>query len=388
MSKQILENVKVLDCSCVVAGPMSASFLSDFGADVIRVELPGKGDGMRPSLYNKVLNRNKRSITLDFHKEEAVAKFYELVKWADVVIMNFRPQTLKRFKVDYEDCIKYNPEIIYLGFSAYGRTGSKAHKPGFARVAEAYSGLTYITGWSDRAPSLSGSWIADGIGGIYSAYMIMLALYHRDKTGEGQLIDLALYEPLFRILDNMPLDYSVKGDVKKRQGNRHQSVVPNNMYESKDGVYLAMPLNFSMFGRFCKAMGREDLLEDERFATGPARKANRELVDGTVAEMVASKTADEILALSEEYEFACGPANSIEDIFNDPHMWERGSLVKVQDEDGKEVVINGVCGIFSKTPGEFKHFTPALGANNEEVYKGLLKVSDEEYEELKKSGAI
>ncbi len=388
MSAQILEGVKVLDCSCVVAAPMAASFLSDFGADVIRVELPGSGDGMRGSLYNRVLNRNKRSITLDFHKVEAVEQFYRLLTWADVVVMNFRPQTLRRFRIDYEDCIRHNPAVIYLSFSAYGRTGPRAHEPGFARVAEAYAGLTYITGWPDRPPSLSGSWIADGIGGIYSAYLILLALYHRERTGEGQLIDLGLYEPLFRILDDMPVGYSATGIVPERRGNLHRSAVPNNLYKTGDGQYLALPLNLSMFPRFCRAMGREDLLEDEHFSTGPARRVNRELVDDTVAALVASRTAAEMLELSERFQFPCGPANSIRDIFNERHMWERGSLVRVEDEAGRELVINGVCGVFSKTPGEFRCLAPELGSSNEEIYRGMLGLSEEEFDHLREIGAI
>ncbi len=390
MSKQILEGVKVLDLSAVVAGPMSAAFLSDFGADVIKVE-PPKGDGMRKngSIYNRVINRNKRCITLDFHMESAQKQFYRLVEWADVVITNFRPQAVKRFKIDYEDLLPYNPNIIYLHFTAYGRTGPYASKPGFARVVEAYTGLPYITGWPDRPPSMSGSWIADGIGGIYCAFMVAMALLHRERTGEGQMIDLGLYEPLFKILDNMPPDYSLTGKIPVRQGNMHQTMVPNNVYETKDGHFMAMPVNFNMFERLCNAMGRPELMEDERCATVKGRRANREYVDGLVADWVASKTRAEVMELSEKFEFACGPINSIKDVFEDPHMWERGSLVKIHDDKiDKDVVINGICGIFSKTPGEFKFLARDLGEDNEEVYKGILKLSDEEFQALKDEGAI
>lgn len=388
MSYQILEGVKILDISCVVAAPMSASFLSDFGADVIRVELP-KGESMRTTAYNKVLNRNKRCITMDFHKQGVLDTFFKLVEWADVLIANFRPETLKRFGIDYDECVKRNPKIIYLSFSAYGRTGPKANVGGYARVAEAYAGLTYITGWPDRAPSLSGSWIADGIGGIYSAYLISLALLHREKTGEGQLIDLGLYEPLFRILDNMPIGYSKNGTIVERQGNMHQAAVPNNMYETADGEWLSMPLNFSSFVRFLKAFGKSELLEDERYGTAAGRKANKYLVDGMVAELVRTKTAEEMLQLALDYGFACGRANSIKDIFEDEHMWARGSLVKVYDDKtGDELVINGVCGIFSKTPGELKWLCHDIGEDNEAVYRQMLGMSEEEYDRLKTDGAI
>ncbi|MGN0482689.1 MAG: CaiB/BaiF CoA transferase family protein [Lachnospiraceae bacterium] len=395
---QILEGVKVLDISCVVAAPMSAALLAEFGADVIKIEIPEGGDGLRESrvrlkdvaLYPKMLNRNKKCITLDFHSQEATKYFYKLVKWADVVIANFRPETLKKFHIDYEDIVTYNPQIIYMDFSAYGRTGPYANKPGYARAAEAYAGLTYITGNPDEQPVFSGTWIADGVGGIYAAYMIMLALYHRERTGEGQLLDLGLYEPIFRIMDDIPITYAGKGEVRERQGNKHQYSAPNNMYRTKDDRWLALPVNSQkMFKRFCNAIEKKELIEDSRFVDIKSRYENREILDQIVADWVCNHTLEEIIEIFDEFNVAYGPVNSIQDLFEDKQIWERGSLVKQYDEELKEeLVVNGVCGKFSKTPGKIKWNGRKKGADNEEIYLNLLKISQEEYERLKKENII
>ena len=397
MAKQILEGVKILDVSTMIAGPMVSVFLGEFGADVIKVESRG-GDSMRSSalmkdgvqLYPKLLNRNKKCITMDFHQPEILEYFYQLVQWADVVVTNFRPQALKKFKIDYEDLVKIKPEIIYMHFSAYGRTGPKSNLPGYARVAEAYSGLTYITGYPDRAPVLSGSWIVDGMGGMYAAYSVMLALYHKLNTGEGQLVDVSLYEPMFRILDELPMNYSANGIIKERNGNMQSMSVPNNMYRTKDNQWVVMPVNGEkMFGRLVGAMGREDLLEDPRYNTGLARFQNRELVDGTVADWVASLTRDEVHEKLTQFDVAHGPVNSIKDIFEDEHFWARGSIVKRFDEDLQmELVEPGIIPKMSKTPGEIKWSGPAIGTHNDEIYLDLLKLSPDTYEHLKNIGAI
>lgn len=397
MAKQILEGIKILDLTTMIAAPMAATYLAEFGADVIHVESRNHGDPMRVSgmnkdgirLYPKLLQRNKRCITLDLHQPEAREQFLKLAQWADVVLTNFRPQALRKFHIDYDDVVKVKPDTIYMHFSAYGRTGPNAEKPGFARVSEAYSGLTYITGYPDRPPTLAGTWIVDGLGGIHTAYAIMLALYHKKCTGEGQLVEEGLYEPMFRILDDLPLNYSVNGVVRQRMGNMQAQVVPNNVYTSKDGHYIVLPVNGQMFERLLKAMNREDLMEDPRYNTGDARLQNRELVDKTVADWVASLTRDEVDALLNQYDVAHGPINSIKDIFEDPHFWARESLVKVYDEElGMDIVEPGVIPKMSKTPGEIKWNGPALGSSNDEVFLDLLKLSPEEYEALKAKGAI
>ena len=381
MSKEVLEGVKILDLSAVIAGPSSTAFLAEFGADVIRVENPtGKDIGRTTPMIDgvglgaKTLNRNKRCITLDLHTEKAQEIVHKLVKDVDVVVVNFRPNALKKFRIDYEDLIKINPY---------------KDKPGFARVAEAFAGLTYITGDPSGPPTLAGSWIVDGLGGIYTAYSIMLALYHKQRTGEGQLVDLGLYEPLFRILDELPMVYSASGMVKERMGNMHAFLVPNNIYKCKDGNWMVMPINGQMFNRILKAMGREELLEDERFKTNDARVANRELVDSTIADWVGSYDREELDAILTKYEVAHGPVNSAKDICENEQILARESVIKVYDEDlGREILEPGVIPKLSKTPGKRKWSGRSLGADNEAVIVDMLGYSEEEFQAMKEQGVL
>ncbi|MBQ7679407.1 MAG: CoA transferase [Butyrivibrio sp.] len=389
MSAQILEGVKVLDISHVVAAPSGAALLADFGADVIHTELPGE-DEDPVSYKSKILNRGKRNITLDFHKPGAAEIFQKLAQWADVIIANFRPSTLQRFHVDYEDALRVNPQIIYMAFSAYGRTGPNSDKPGYARAMESYAGLTYLNGYPDRPPVFSGTWIADGIGGYYIAYMVALALFHRERTGEGQLIDLGLYEPVFRLLDDVTLNYSLRGRVRERQGNAHVSSTPNSMYQAADGVYIAMPVNSdAMFLRLCDAMEREDLRTDPRTQGMRARNENRPFVDGEVQAWFSAHGSQEILALLDAHRVAAAPVNSVREIFEDAHIRARGSLIDIYDEDlGKDITVNGVCGVFSKTPGQIRWNGHRRGADNDEVYRELLHLDDAALEALRADGVI
>ncbi|MCL2568263.1 MAG: CoA transferase [Oscillospiraceae bacterium] len=396
MSNEILKGVKILDFATMFAAPMAATFLSEFGADVIHVEWK-KGDPARASLprkdgvslINKILNRNKRFITLDFHHEEAVELLHELVNWADVVVSNFRPESLRKFNLDYETLVKIKPDLIMLHFTAFGRTGPYAERPGFARIAESFAGLTYYTGWPDRAPSFSGNWIADGIGGIAGAYSIMLALYHKQNTGEGQLIDLSLYEPLMRIMEDFVINYSVSGQVKERAGNYNSSASPNNMYQTKDGKWMAVLGNPNMWLRLCQAMNRMDLTENPKFNTNDARVQNNLEIDQIVADWCATMTMKELDEVLIEHKVAHGPIYSAEDIVNDPHMWERESLVKMYDAElDQEVVVQNVFPKMSKTPGKIKWTGGPAGSNNEEIFLEMLKMSPERYKELQEKGAI
>lgn len=396
MAKQILEGIKVLDFGTMFAAPMAATYLAEFGADVIHVEHTS-GDAARQSqprldgvsLINKVLGRNKKLITLDFHHQEAIDLFYDLVKEADVVITNYRPQALKKFHLDYEDLIKVNPQVIMLSLTAYGRTGPYSDRPGYDRLSQAYAGLTYFTGWPDRAPTLAGNWICDGIGGISSAYSVMLALYHKKCTGEGQLIDLALYDPLLRMMEDFVVDYSVTGNIKERIGNLNSSTAPNNMYRTKDGKWMIVLGNPQMWGRLCMAMDRLDLDEDPKFHTNDARMANRDEIDQIVADWCASMTMKELDEVLLKYDVAHGPVNSVEDIFNDPQIKARESLIKVFDPElNREITVQNIVPKMSKTPGKLNWTGGPIGADNDEIFLDVLKLTPERYNELKEKGAI
>lgn len=397
MSGEILSGIKVLDISSVLAAPMAAAFLGEFGAEVIKVE-SRDGDparSLRPkkggvSLLNKTLSRNKKNITLDLRYEEATDLIYRLVKWADVIITNFVPATLKKFKIDYEDIIKIKPDIVYLNLTAYGRTGPYADRLGYARMAEAYAGLTYVTGYPDRPPVFAGAWVVDGIYSIHSAYSIMLALYHKERTGEGQLIDLALYEPLFRIMEDFTIDYSVNGNIKRRIGNLNQGGAPSNIYMTSDGVPVVLTANFNkVFKQLCVAMDRVELFEDPKFSTPEARMENREEIDGIVRDWAAAKTKDQLFEILGRSGVTYGPVNSIKDIFNDPHIWDRENLVNVYDKElGQTITVQNVIPRMSKTPGEIKWNGGEIGSHNDEIYLELLELSVEDYSVLKSKGVI
>lgn len=397
MTREILHGVKVLDLSTLLAAPMASAFLGEFGAEVIKVESkngdpvrslhPQKGD---VSLLNKTLGRNKKNITLDLHYEEATRLIYRLVEWADVIVTNFMPKTLRKFKIDYADIIQLKPDIVYLSLTAYGRTGLLAERTGYARMAEAYAGLTYVTGYPDSMPVFSGAWMVDGICSIHAAYSIMLALFHRERTGEGQLIDLALYEPLFRVMEDFTIDYSVNGTIKQRIGNLNRGGAPSNLYMTSDDIPIVLSANFNkVFKQLCIAMDRTKLCEDPKYSTSKARMENRDEIDGIVRDWVATKTKDQLFEILESNQVTHGPVNSIKDIFNDPHIWARENLINSYDEElGQTITIQNVIPKMSKNPGSVKWNGGEIGSHNDEIYLDLLKLSVIEYCSLKVKGVI
>ncbi len=397
-SKGILEGLRVIDASTYLAAPMMGTLMAEFGAEVIKIEQPGVGDPVRkvPPLYNdsslihKVTNRNKKCITLDFHKKRGVELFYRLVSISDVVLLNFRPQVLKKWSIDYDDLVKFKPNIIMMHFTAFGRSGPYAHKPGFARVGEAFSGLTHITGFPDRKPVFCGYAIADAIGGIYGAFSLMLAIYHYKQTGEGQLIDLTLYEPMVRIMEDYIINYSVHGMIRERVGTFNPGVAPNDLYLCKDGRYVVLPASTqNMFERLAAAIGHPELVDDPRFITNERRVAHREELDKYIEEFTGRYDLDEVISILEAHEVACERVNSVVELYNDPHVKERDSLVSVYDPElERDVVMQGVFPKLSKTPGTIRWPGPPLGFHNKEIYCDLLQLGEEEFESLKNDKVI
>lgn len=390
--KSILEGLRVLDASTVLAAPLAASLLGDFGAEVIKVEQPKIGDPSRNWGTNgwKVTGRNKKSITLNFREPKAVEVFYQLVKKSDVVILNYRPSTLKKWKIDYEDLKKVKENIVVLHLSAFGRNGPNSEKPGFARVAEAYSGLVYMTGYPDRKPIFSGYPVADAFGGVYGAFSVLLALQHYMQTGEGQLIDLSLYEPLVRVMEDHIVDYDIDGKISEREGTHNPRVAPNDLYTTKDNKWIVLPASTeNMFKRLMKAIDRPKLIDDPRFLTNELRIAHREELDEILNEFFSKHDQESLFEIMEENEVAYGPLYSVEDLFNDPHMKERENLVSVFDPElNKEITMQGIMPKLSKTPGEVKWVGQTLGSHNKEIYQGLLGFTDDDLKRLNTLGVI
>jgi len=388
----ILEGIRVLDASTVLAAPLAANLLGDFGAEVIKIEQPKVGDPTRNwgSETWKVTGRNKKSVTLNLREEEGVDLFNKLVKKSDVVIVNYRPSTLKKWGIDYEDLIKVNENIIMLHLSAFGRHGPYSDRPGFARVAESFSGLTYMTGDADRKPMFSGYPIADAFGGVYGAFSIVLSIYHYKKTGEGQLIDMSLYDPLLRVMEDLIVNYDVQGKVAERVGSHNPRLAPNDMYVTKDERWIVIPASTeNMFKRLVAAIGKPELVNDARFKTNELRVENRNDLDEYLNSVFSSHTLDELSELMNENGVAYGKVNSVVDILNDPHIKERGDLIKVYDAElGRDITMQGITPRFSKTPGSVKWVGPALGAHNEEIYGSLLEVGSNELQTLEDKGII
>jgi len=388
----ILDGIRVLDVSSVLAAPLASNLLGDFGAEVVKIEQPEIGDASRNWGSNtwKVTNRNKKCITLDLHKEEAVAVFYQLVEKSDVVVTNFRPETLRKWRIDYDDLVKVKSNIVMLHFSAFGRNGPLAEKPGFARVAEGFSGLMNITGHPNEKPMPSGFPIADGLGGVYAAFSIMLALYHYKQTGEGQLIDLSLYEPLFRVMEDSIVDYDTKGKVRERVGTHNPGVAPNDLYATKDNRWIIIPASTeNMFKRLMIAVGHPELLEDERFSTNELRVKHREELDKYVKGFFSNHEYEELVDILTSNKVAHGAVYSVKDIMNDPHYMERGNLLSIYDEQlNKDVKVQAVVPKMSKTPGAVKWLCPEVGAHNQEIYEQLLEFDQNKINNLKNSNII
>ncbi|MFD8158618.1 CaiB/BaiF CoA transferase family protein [Streptomyces malaysiensis] len=373
-----LAGVRVLDLSTVLAGPLASSLLGEFGAEVIKVEQPGTGDPARgyPPLEDgvsvgwAVVGRNKSSVTVDLHHPEAAALVGRLTATADVVVTNFRPATLRRFSIDFDDLVAYRPDLVMVHVSAFGRTGPYADRPGFARVAEAFAGLTHRTGFPDGPPVFAGYPVADGVTGIYAAFAAMLALRQRDRTGEPQLADIGLYEPLLRMMEDFIVDYDATGEVRGRQGNENPHISPNNLYRTGDGRWLALPASTEqMWRRLITVMKAPDLAVHDSIT---ARIEHRAEIEGRVAAFVAAHDLESLTELLAEAGVACGPVNTAADICADPHMRARGSVVEVTDEhDGRTRLVQGSAGRFSGFEQRIDCGAPRLGEHTRAVLEDL-----------------
>jgi crotonobetainyl-CoA:carnitine CoA-transferase CaiB-like acyl-CoA transferase len=372
--------------------------LADFGAEVIKIEQPGAGDPLRrfgtPSDCGDTYvwlseARNKKSVTLDLRTERGAELFRELVRHSDVVLENFRPGTLEKWGLGFDALSTINPKIIMLRISAYGQDGPYRDKPGFARIAHAFSGLAYLAGEPGRPPVMPGSTsLADYISGLWGALGVLMALRHAEASGHGQVIDIGLYESVFRLLDEMATVYAKTGFVRERLGPDTVNVVPHSHYQTADGKWIALACSSDkMFERLARAMGREDLSTDERYASMAGRIAHREAVNAMVADWVGGMTLEQTLAACDRHEVPCGPIYSISDIFEDPQYRARGNIVEVESRAGPISVPSAVPRM-SRTPAEFRHAGVALGAHTDEILTALAGVPASMLAKLREQGVI
>ncbi|MGY3445221.1 CaiB/BaiF CoA transferase family protein [Bradyrhizobium sp. USDA 4473] len=393
-----LAGIRVLDIATFVAAPFCGTVLSDFGAEVIKIEQPGTGDPLRrfgtPSECGDSYvwlseARNKKSVTLDLRNAQGAALFRELVRQSDVVLENFRPGTLEKWGLGFEALREINPRLVMLRISAYGQDGPLHDKPGFARIAHGFSGLAYLAGEAGRQPVMPGSTsLADYISGLWGALGVLLALRHADATGHGQVVDIALYESVFRLLDEMATVFAKTGFVRERLGADTVNVVPHSHYQTADGKWVALACSSdNMFERLAQAMQRPELATDPRYAAMAGRLARREEVNGMVADWIGSMPLETALAECERYDVPCGPIYSIADIFADPQYRARGNIVEVPSRAGPIAVPSAIPKM-SRTPPQFQHAGVALGAHTDEILTSLAGATAAALAALRNDGVI
>ncbi len=398
-AKLPLEGIRILDIGTRIAAPFAATLLADFGAEVIKVELPGRGDFMRNigpfdengySLWWSVEGRNKKSITLDLRKPGGREVFLELVAKSDVVVENFRPGTLEKWDLGYEQLAAVRRGIILTRASVYGQTGPYSQRPGLDRNGISFSGLLYLTGYPDRPPVRPGIIIADYLTGVFNALSIMMALYHRDVHGAGgQSVDLTLYESLFRILEHTLPAYDKLGILRERTGNRLANSAPLDNWVTADDQYISIAApGDQLFPRLAEAMGRADLVEDPRFSTLAKRAENGDEINRIVGEWCSRHSAAEIEEIMLERGVPVARALDIADIVADPHYNARESFVTVEDRFAGPIKHPAPYPRFSETPGSIRSPAPGLGEHNDEIYRDLLGFSETRIEELRGDGVI
>jgi crotonobetainyl-CoA:carnitine CoA-transferase CaiB-like acyl-CoA transferase len=394
-----LQGIRVLDLSSFISGPFCTTQLAEFGAEVIKVELPGVGDAFRrfgtPSKSGDSLiylseQRNKKSITLDLRKPEGVEIVKRLVAEMDVLVENFQTGTLEKWGLGWDVLSALNPRLVMVRITGYGQTGPYRDRPGFGRIANAFGGLSFLAGYPDRPPVTPGSaTIPDYLTGIYGAYGALLALRARDLTGKGQVIDIGLYEPVFRILDELAVAYHYTGRVRQRMGPGTVNAVPHSHYPSKDERWLAIACTTDkIFERLAEAMGHPEVAGAGKYGTLKQRSAQREDVDAFVTQWTRSLTRDEVLATCEAHQVPCGPVYAIDEIFRDPQYKARENILFVKDDRVGEVAVPNVVPRLTETPGGLDWLGPPLGAHNQEILGDLLGIDAARLAELKDKGVI
>lgn len=395
MSPGPLSDVRVVELASFIAGPYCGQVLADLGADVVKIELPGLGDPMRQwgtkaedghSAWWAVIGRNKKSVTLDVRTPDGQRIARRLLERADVFVENFRPGTLEEWNLGYEQLKAANPRLIMVRISGFGQTGPYSSKASFGSVCEAMAGLRYLTGDPDRPPVRVGLSIGDTVAGLFGALGALAALLGRDRDDRpGQCIDVGISEAVLAVLEGVIAEYSRFGVVRERSGSILPGVAPSNAYPTRDDKWVIIGANAdTIFRRLAQAMGKPDLAEDPRFETHRPRGENQSEIDGIVAEWTRQHDRDELMAMLDAAAVPAGPINSAREVLSDPHFLAREMIVKVADSVLGEVAMQGVVPKFSDTAAGVRWAGPRLGAHNEEVYRGLLGMSAEELEDLRR----
>jgi len=410
-----LGHLKIIDLSRILAGPWASQTLADLGANVIKIENPAGGDDTRrwgpPFVHNSdgepgdaayytSANRNKRSVAIDFRKRAGMELITDLVRDADVVIENYKVGGLAKYQLDYPSLKKVKADLVYCSITGFGQQGPWSHRPGYDFLLQAMGGLMSITGHPDDSgdgdamndgssgPVKVGVAVCDLFTGMYAATSILAALAHRDRSGEGQHIDLALMDGQIAMLANQGANWLVGNTIPGRMGNKHPNLVPYNAYPARDGHLIIACGNDSQFQRLCAALGAEALGEDSRFASNSDRIANRQQLDDSIGAITTNLFREEIIQLLENVGVPCGPINTIDDVFNSEHARSHGLTVSQSRPDGVDISTIAFPARLSATPASYRHAPPGLGADTDQILMQELGLAQDRISELRKRGII
>ena len=396
-----LSGVRVIEMGQLVAGPFVGSRMADFGAEVIKVESPGRGDAMRHwghhrykgrSLWWPVLARNKKTISANLREKRGQDLVRRLIEQADVLVENFKPGTLEKWGLDPESLHVINPGLIIARVSGFGQTGPYSSRPGFASVGEAMGGLRYINGFPDQPPPRTGISLGDSLAGMFATQGVLMALYWRDTIGKGkgQVVDASITESCFAMLESALPEYDKVGFIRQPSGTGLANVSPSNIFPTKDEKWVVIAANLdAMFKRLCDAMEQPELADDPRYSTHQVRGENCDELDARIADWTRGFTAAELDVRLDKHGVVSGPIYSIEDIANDPHFQARDMIQRYQDDDLGDIAVPGFVPVLSETKSEIAWLgSSEVGAHNEEIYCGWLGMTQTELQELKNDGII
>lgn len=389
-----LNDIRVLELGQLIAGPFCGQLLGDLGAEVIKVEPPEVGDPMREwgqgiPVWWSVIARNKKSVTLNLRETQGQDLLKQLVPRADVLIENFRPGTMEKWRLGYDVLSAINPGLIMVRVSGFGQTGPYAKRAGYGSIGEAMGGMRHLAGDPDRPPSRVGLSIGDSLAATFACVGTLAALHSRSHSGLGQVVDSAIYEAVLAMMESTIPEYTVGGIIRERSGAILPKIAPSNVYPTADGDMIVMGANQdSVFGRLCLAMGRENLATDPRFSDHTARGEHQHELDTLIAEWTGAIPVDELLAQLENHAVPAGRIYRAPEMLVDPQFVARESIVEVADPDYPDLKMQNVVPKLSATPGEVRWSGPRLGEHNEEVFGGLLGLNEETLADLKNGGIV
>ena len=394
-----LGGVRVVEMGSLLAGPFCGQLLADFGAEVIKVEPPGKGDPMRlwgrhlkegRTLWWPIIARNKKSVTLNLREEQGQELARRLIASADVVVENFRPGTLERWGLGYEDMSDVNPGLVMVRVSGYGQTGPYRDQAGFGSIGEAMGGIRHVTGFPDRPPPRVGISLGDSLAATFGALGAVTALYNREANGgRGQIVDVAIYEAVLALMESTIPEYALAGHVRGRTGAILPFVAPSNTYPTKEGDYIVIGANAdTVFGRFSRAVGRPEWAESDQYATHHARGENQEELDDMISEWTGQRTVEEVLEAMKGAGVPAGKLFTAEDMLSDEQYAARGNVVEVEDPDIGPFPMQNVVPRLTETPGEIRWTGPKLGQHNDEIYGEVLGMGEEDLDAMRERGII